>query len=147
MDLMHKLSYTSGFLYHPPSEQILLQQYSSESNMFSPWLLFGETFYKKDSPEVTFKNLIFRLLNVKIEIIYLVYSYPNKKSQRDQHIFYSEIEKIHNFPSKNGINFGWFSFKEVLKIKAAEQTKHDIVVGQRVINAATRKRLGLHTFQ
>ncbi|MBU4017288.1 hypothetical protein KKF69_07505, partial [Patescibacteria group bacterium] len=76
-----------------------------------------------------------------------VYSYLNENSDEFQYIVYSQLGELRNFSSKNGQTFGWFTFKEVLKLKVTEQTKHDIVVGQRVIEAAMRKSLGEHTFQ
>lgn len=144
---MHKDFYAGGFLFNPYSEQILLQQNYSDSGIPSPWLLFGEICVEQYNPEDVFKNIIYKLLDIKIDMVYPVYSYIKESVDRNQNIVYSEIKKMQDFPSKNGVRFGWFTFKEVMKLQAAEQTKHDIVVGQRVIEAATRKRLGLHTFQ
>ena len=35
--------------------------------------------------------------------------------------------------------FAWFSFKQVPKLNLSEQNKHDIVVGQRVIDRPSEK--------
>lgn len=144
---MHKDFYAGGFLFHPFSEQILLQQHNSDSGISSSWLLFGEISPEHINPEEVFKNLIHKLLDIKIEMVYPIYSYNRGHNDKSQNILYSEINERPNFPSKSGLNFAWFTFKEVMKLQASEQTKHDIIVGQRVIEAATRKRLGLHTFQ
>lgn len=144
---MHKDLYAGGFLFHPLSEQILLQKYNSDSGTPSPWILFGEISIDLDNPAEMFKDIIYKLLDIKIDLVYPVYSYTKENIDKSQHIVYSEVENMQNFPAKNGLTFAWFTFKEVIKLQAAEQTKHDIVVGKRVIEAATRKRLGLHTFQ
>lgn len=144
---MHKNFYAGGFLFHPLSKQILLQQKKAGSNTLLRWLLFGGVSVNQNAPEEIFKDIIFKLLDIKIENVSLVYSYKKENIDLNQHIVYSEIDDLKDFPSKNGRSFAWFTFKEAQKLPASEQTKHDIVVGQRVIEAETRKRLGLHTFQ
>ena len=144
---MHKDFYASGFIYHPPSEKILLQQTIAIPPVSSPWLLFEENYSEKDDPAVLFKKMISDLLNIELAEVYPVYSYFNENKKRNQSIIYSSVTNMVDFTPKNGMNFAWFTFKEVLKLQVTEQTKHDIVVGQRVIEAAIRKSLGLHTFQ
>ncbi len=139
---MHKDFYAGGFLFNPYSEKILLQQPTTDSQLSSPWSFFGDTCSEQDSPADVFTKSIFQLLNIKLKNVLTIYSYTNELVLKKQSIVYSEIEKLQDFPSKNGYSFGWFSFKDVLKIQATKQLKHDIVVGQRVIDAATRKRLG-----
>lgn len=143
---MHKNFYASGFLYHPSSQQILLQQNSSISPMSTSWLLFGGFYLEDEKPEALFKDIIFKLLDIKTRVVYPIYSYFSDNTRESQYIVYSHLSKLHNFSSKNGLTFAWFSFKDVLKLKITEQTKHDIVVGQRVIDAAKRKSRGEHTF-
>lgn len=145
--LMHKNFYASGFLYHPPSQQILLQQESPIANISSSWLLFKELYLGEEEPETLFKNTIFKLLDIEIGTVYPIYSYLDDTTNEFQYILYSQLRKFQNFFSRNGLIFTWFSFKEILKLKITEQTKHDIVVGQRVIEAAGRKSRGEHTFQ
>ncbi|SRR6266568_6329294 len=142
---MHKKFYASGFLVHLPSQQILLQQDTSSENLLSQWLLFSGSHTEKDSPERIFKDVISDLLNIELDIVYPVYSYENENV--NQCIVYSEIDALQDFSPKNGLTFAWFTFRDIMRLHLTEQTKHDIVVGQRVINAATRKRNGEHTFQ
>ena len=142
---MHKAVYASGFLYHPASEQILLQQNTSVSPASSPWSLFEVV--SEEAPETSFKNIILDLLDIKITVVHPVYSYFNEDKEKNQFIGYSTIRTRQKFSPKKGLTFAWFSFKDVLKLQTSKQMKHDIVVGQRVIEAATRKRLGEHTFQ
>ncbi len=138
---MHKNFYASGFLYHPSSQQILLQQNDSS------WILFGGPYLDKENPEVLFKNKIFEVLNIEIKTVRCVYSYLDENTDEFQYIVYSKLSKFKKFSSKNGTTFAWFSFRDLQKLKISEQTKHDIVVGQRVIEAAERKSRGEHTFQ
>lgn len=144
---MHKNFYASGFLYHPSSQQILLQQNKSIPPTSSSWLLFGGQYLEKEDPKALFENIIFELLDIKIRVVRSIYSYLNENTGEFQCIVYSKLSKFQNFSSKDGLTFAWFSFKDVLKLKIIEQTKHDIVVGQRVIEAARRKSRGEHTFQ
>lgn len=147
IDLMHKSFYASGFLYHPYTHQILLQQNNSLLNTASSWLLFEGLCAEKEGPESLFKTIILKLLGIKIDTVFPVYSYFNESTNKNQYIVYSKLRTLQNFSSKNGVAFSWFSFKEVIKMRIKEQTKHDIVVGQRVIEAAKRKSRGEHTFQ
>lgn len=140
--IMHKDFYAGGFLFNPYSEKILLQQHITNSEISSPWLLFGNNCLEQDNPIEIFKETILQLLNIRIKDVFSVYSYTNELVIGKHSILYSEIDRLQDFQSKNGFSFGWFSFKEVLRLKGTEQTKHDIVVGQRVIEAATRKKLG-----
>jgi hypothetical protein len=142
---MHKTCYASGFLYHSASEQILLQQDTTAQNVTSQWLLFGGEHTEKENPEKTFQNIINKLLKIKIASVIPVYSYEN--GNVTQTIVYAEVDELREISPKNDFLFNWFTFKNALKLPLSVQTKHDIVVGQRVIEAASRKSRGEHTFQ
>ncbi len=142
---MHKKFYASGFIHHLDSQQILLQQDTSSQDLSSQWFLFSGPHTEKESPETVFKNVVKDLLKIKVDDVLSVYSYENEKE--NQTIVYAEIESLQEFPPKNGLVFNWFSFKDIPKLKITPQTKHDIVVGQRVIEASGRKSRGEHTFQ
>ena len=143
---MHKDFYASGFLYHPVSQQILLQQNSVVSPASSPWTLLGTTYKESENPEAILKDIILDLLDIQITTILPIYSYSGEDKEPSQYIGYTIAKTKKDFSPKNGFSFAWFSFKDVLKLQITPQTKHDIVVGQRVIEAAERKRLGQHTF-
>ncbi len=144
--MMHKRFYASGFLFNLPSQQILLQQTTPISpTSSSPWQLFSAPYSENEEPNEAFKKLIFDLLGIKIENIQPIYSYIDDNTKVQQTIMYGELETLHDFPAKDGLTFAWFSFKDVLKLQAAKQIKHDIVVGQRVIDAIRRKAEGQHT--
>ena len=142
---MHKKFYASGFLYHLPSHQILLQQDTSSQNLSSQWVLFEKAHTEKAIPETVFETIISEVLHIKINTVYPVYAYAYEDT--NQSVFYSELATLHDFPTKNGLLFKWFSFRELRSLHITEQTRHDIIVGQRVIEAESRKRRGEHTFQ
>lgn len=145
---MHKKLYASGFLYYSPSQQILLQKNTSSLSVLLPqWSLFTGVYTEREQPEAAFKKVIRDVLGVKIDIVNPIYSYFKENINSNQVIVYSELKTFKDFSPKKGLTFGWFSFKEVIKLQIEEQTKHDIVVGQRVIDAAGRKSRGEHTFQ
>lgn len=141
---MHKIFYASGFLYHPSSQQILLQQPTS---MTSPWVLFEKEHTKSEQPENIFKEaLLNKLLDIKIDTVYPIYAYLSETTQDNRSLFYATTKNLQDFSPKTEYTFRWFSFRDILKSQMPEQTKHDIVVGQRVIEAAERKDRGEYTF-
>ncbi len=141
---MHKSFYTSGFIFHLPTQQILLQQRQLASSITSSWTLFEKEHSENKQSEDVFKNTISKLLNITLDNVEQIYSYVQE--DKNYTLLYATVRTLEKFPPKKGYIFRWFSFKEVLKIKASEQTKHDIVVGQRVIEAVKRKEAGEHTF-
>ena len=144
---MHKDFYASGFLYYPLTQQILLQQNSNPSPASPSWTLLGRPYSQEEDPEIVLKSIILTLLDIKITGILPVYSYVDENTNSNQFIGYSIAKSKKKFSEIKENIFGWFSFKDILKLQIEEQTKHDIIVGQRVIEAAERKRLGQHTFQ
>lgn len=144
---MHKDFYASGFLYHSPSRQLLLQQPTSITNPISSWSLIGGIGFEGEDPKETFQNSVFLLLDIKITIVHPIYFYQRTDTDRTRYIHYSQVRKRQDFSSKNGVSFAWFSMRQIIKMHLPAQTEQDITVGIRVIDAATRKRLGEHTFQ
>lgn len=146
---MHKNFYASGFIYHAPTQQILLQQQTSVNNFPSVWSLFeGVNLYKEDA-ETAFLRIIYSSLRIKLnpKSIFPVYSYFHKKMNKNHYIICAEIKNLKDFSPNNGIIFAWFTFKQIVKLQLSEQAKHDITVGQRVIDARLRKSLGQKTLE
>jgi hypothetical protein len=143
---MHKKFYASGFLYHSRSQQILLQQLSS-ANKEPMWFLFGGESVKTETGEETFSRIIDKILKIKLKLsaVCPVYKYLHEEMNMDHYISYAKIGKLEKFPETKEIIFGWFNFKQVQKLNLSEQTKHDIMVAQRVIDSATRRSLGQQT--
>ncbi|MCL5432627.1 MAG: hypothetical protein M1524_00735 [Patescibacteria group bacterium] len=145
---MHKKFYASGFFYHPPTQQILLQQKKSTENSSSLWSMFGDECSSEKNAAQTFLRLINKLLKIKIkpDFIHPIYTYFHKDIGKNHAVFYAEVHEVKNFSSKKGV-FTWFTFKQILKLQLSEQTKQDLIVGQRVIDAGIRKGLGLKTLE
>lgn len=144
---MLKGYYVSGFLYHEPSNQILLQQSLSTS---PSWSLFESEEVEEDaSPVTTFAELIHNTLQLKLVIktIQEVYTYLNEDVNKNYAITYAPVRSLKTIPSQDGKNYKWFGSREILKLNLSPQTRHDVTVGQRVIDAKLRKLMGLHTFE
>ena len=137
---MHKDFYASGFLYNLSSQQILLQQLNSSPH----WLIFkGE---KEDSttPTEVFQRVIFQELHIKLQpdSILPVYDYFHKELKKTHYIVYAEISTPNlKLKPKEGQILEWFKFKQIYKLPLKEQTRQDITVGQRVIDAMARSLL------
>ena len=145
--LMHKKFYASGFLYHPTTRQILLQQQKETQDTKTIWLLVGGISKSRETPQAAFKRLVQKLLRTKLSLKAIESVYFYKDIDTDHYILYAETKKMKKSSPKNQPEFAWFTFKQVLKLQVDAQTKHDIVVSQRVIDSKTRKRLGQHTLE
>jgi len=143
---MHKDFYASGFLYHPKSQQILLQQ-PITADTGTEWSLFEGEGLKEETAEETFKRVIFLHLHLEIKPkqIFPIYSYFHDDKGKNNFIHYAIVRKMETFPSTKKAAFAWFSFKQIQKLRIPDQIKQDIIVGQRVIDSATRKSLGQQT--
>lgn len=141
---MHKDFYASGFLYHYPTEQILLQQPLPSNNGSSkPWILFGGKNHYSEDTSMTFQRIIREQLHHKLptETIYPIYNYFSRELNQDYYLQYSELKtNLPNLYVPKGYVIEWFTFKQLLKISLTEQTRQDIIVGQRVIDAAFRNQ-------
>ena len=141
---MHKDFYASGFLYHYPTEQILLQQLiSSKNGLPQPWTLFGGKNHSSEDTQKTFQRIIKEQLHhtLPIDSIYPIFDYFSKELNQDYYMQYSELETdLPKLYVRKGYIIEWFTFKQLLKISLTEQTRQDIIVGQRVIDAAFRNQ-------
>lgn len=140
---MHKSLYASGFLYHSPSQQILLQQDKSDPKS-SSWQLLGGGCKEKEEPQKAFQCVAKKLLGLKLKLgdILPIYFYPTKGEYQEHYVFFSKISRLKKFPAKKGLEFGWFTFKQIQKLPISKQAKQDLTIGHRVIDALERKRLG-----
>ena len=146
---MHKDFYASGFLFHLPTQQILLQQEKKTKNASPTWSLFGTKSKTKEDEKTAFQRIIHKTLKLKLSLksIEPIYVYFHKEMNRNHSLLYGQVTRLKNFPPKNGVTFSWFTFKQVLKLPIDEQTKHDIVVGQRVVASKARKLSGQQTLE
>ena len=143
---MHKVFYASGFLYHEPTQQILLQQAYDDS---PEWSLIGGVSLVRETAQEAFHRIAFSILRIKLslESIYPVYTYNKRNFERKQVILYADIEDInHVKPGKDNV-FSWFTRKQIQRLPLDLQTKQDLIVGQRVIDARMRKSQGIHVLE
>lgn len=140
---MHKTFYASGFLYHPKTQQILLQQLSSVEHN-NAWSMFIVKHNKEESLKDLFLEIINNSLNLNLKSnsIFSVYNYSHQ--DKNMFIFYAQINKMQQFIHESK-TYAWFTFKQIQKLSLSEQTKQDIIISQRVINSFIRKKLGLQT--
>ena len=145
---MHKSFYASGFLYHPATQQILLQQ-SSSLETLPKWSLFGGTSIVEETAEESFQRIILECLNLKIPIgkIMPIYTYFNEQMKKDYFIFFAQVKSLKKFSHLNGSAPSWFTKAQIQKLALGPQEKHDLTVAGRVIDAINRKDLGQHTLQ
>jgi ADP-ribose pyrophosphatase YjhB (NUDIX family) len=145
---MHKDFYASGFLYHPKSQQILLQQ-PNTADSETGWSLFGGEGLNKETAEETFKRVLY--LHLRLEIkpknIFPIYSYFHTDKGKNNYLHYAIVRKLEIFPNTKKTLFSWFTFKQIQKMHISDQIKQDIIVGQRVIDSAVRKSLGQQTIE
>jgi ADP-ribose pyrophosphatase YjhB (NUDIX family) len=140
---MHNSFYASGFLLHPSSQRILLQQYNSDSQV-PEWTLFSTAGKGQETPNQAFHRLITEELGVPVKItdVYAVYDYSHKEKNVPHHIFYAVVDKVDEEETPLIENkTSWFYFRQIIKLTMKPQTKQDITVGQRVINLAIRELL------
>lgn len=145
---MHKKFYASGFLYHPPTQQILLQQQIGIDSS-SSWSLIGGENKNKETAEISFKRILDFLLDLHVTLsaIYPIYAYFDQHNATSHSISYAEVKKMKQFPSVKGMTFSWFNRRQIYKIGLDEQTRQDVTIGLRVIDAKVRKSLGLRTLE
>ncbi|MGA2911217.1 MAG: NUDIX domain-containing protein [Candidatus Levyibacteriota bacterium] len=145
---MHKDFYASGFLYHPKTQQILLQQ-SSTADSGTEWSLFEGECLGKETTAEAFKRVVFSYLRLELKPknIFSIYSYFHEDKKKNNFLHYAVVRKLETFPNTKKASFSWFTFKQIQKLHIPNQIKQDIIVGQRVIDSAMRKSLGQQTIE
>jgi hypothetical protein len=145
---MHKDFYASGFLYHPKSQQILLQQ-PITADAGTEWSLFEVECLSKETAAEAFKRIIYSHLHLELKPknIFPIYSYFHEGKGKNNFLHYAIVRKLETFPSTKKASFTWFTLKQIQKMHIPDQIKQDIIVGQRVIDSAMRKSLGQQTIE
>ncbi len=137
---MHKVFYASGFLFHPRSQQILLQQSESGEKLS----LFSGSGNAGETPEQAFQRVISEKLGLELkpQNIHPIYNYDHSESNKNYFVFYAEVRsQIDEQVLDDGTSAMWFNFKKLYKSKLTKDLLQDLVVGQRVINASLRINL------
>ena len=140
---MPKKFYASGFLYHPDSSKILLQQ-ENANDPKSLWSLLGS---KNIGSETSQENFVrnaksFLHLDLLATAVYGVYDYFRLGKN---YVSYAIVKKLTDFPTIGKTVFAWFRIKEITKLALSDQTKQDLIVGQRIIDCEIRKKAGGQT--
>lgn len=132
--------YASGFLYSPKTHQILLLQSTQKNDLSSLWSMLGGESREGEEAQITFQRIVNKLLDIKLKSkdIYPVYDYFHPTRNKLNYVFYAEIRNTKIFDSLKKNNLSWFRFSETTKLPFNGQTKQDIIVGERVINAKWR---------
>jgi len=138
-----KKFYASGFLYHPDSTKILLQQ-ENANDPKSLWSLLGS---KNIGSETSQENFVrnaksFLHLDLLANAVYGVYDYFRLGKN---YVSYAIVKKLTDFPTIGKTVFAWFRIKEITKLALSDQTKQDLIVGQRIIDCEIRKKAGGQT--
>lgn len=135
-ETVHKPFYASGFLYHSDSQQILLQQLTqgNETN----FVLFRAKSVNGHDPQTVFRQCIEEALGITVtaSTVYPVYDYVHDRLG-EHFIFFAEI--MDDTPIKYGQDntTGWIPIAKLSKYPMSEQTRHDIIIGERVIRSLT----------
>lgn len=131
---MHKPFYASGFIYHSPSQQILLQQFENGND--AKLVLFRGKNTNGENPETVFQKCVEKALGTTIPTssIHPVYDYVHDKLG-EHFIFYVEISEAAPAAYKSKNASTWCPLAKLSKYSMSEQTRHDIIVGVRVITS------------
>lgn len=132
--------YASGFLYNLKTHQILLLQNKQNNDIEPCWSMLGGDSKDGEDAQITFQRVVSKQLDIDIKPknIYPIYDYFHNTYNKVHYVFYAEVRNIKGL---NGLKQGilsWFTFGEIQKLPFTKQTKQDIVVGERVINAKWR---------
>lgn len=133
--------YVSGFLYNPKTHQILLLKVQKEGSEDFLWSTLGGESNGQEEAPATFQRVINKLLglDLKTKDIYPIYDYSYDKKDKINYVFYAQIKNPKQFKQpKEGV-FAWVAFSEISKLFFTPNSKQDIIVGERVINAKYRE--------
>lgn len=132
--------YASGFLYNLKTHQILLLQSKQNDDLQPCWSMLGGDSKDGEDAQIAFARIVSKQLDIAIKPknIYPIYDYFHNTYNKTHYVFYAEVKSIKRISDlKKGI-LSWFTFGEIQKLPFTRQTKQDIIVGQRVIDAKWR---------
>ncbi|OGE37037.1 hypothetical protein A3B45_04110 [Candidatus Daviesbacteria bacterium RIFCSPLOWO2_01_FULL_39_12] len=137
---MQNSFYASGFLYSLKTHQILLLQPRQKNGIPPIWSMPGGEGKEGEEAYLAFQRVIYKIFNLNLNAkhIYPVYDYFHATRNKVNYVFYAEVGSTKTFNTPRGDLLSWFSFSETSKLPFNPQTKQDLVVGERVINAKWR---------
>lgn len=133
--------YASGFLYSPKTHQILLLKSQKEDSADFLWSTLGGEGSGGEEAQTAFQRIVNQLLDLELKEkdIYPIYDYPHdKRADKLNYVFYAEVKNTKKIDASKGDAFSWVAFGETSKLLFAANTKQDVIVGERVINAKWR---------
>ena len=135
--------YACGFLYSLKHNKILLLQSKAQEDQPCLYSMLGGEGIEGEEALVSFQRIVNKLLNVNIKSkdIHPVYDYCHSSNDKPSFVFYADIKNIKNISGLEEGTFSWLKFSETIKLKFNTQTKQDMVIGERVINAKLRDLL------
>lgn len=140
---MHKTFYASGFLFHIPTQQILLHQVPTSDTASPVWSLFSGQNNTNEEANATFKRVLEENLSLKLPMdeIHSVYDYQTDTGEH-HFMHYTLIDMpVEKIVHAKGYPIAWFNFRQLNRTPIHPQTKQDITVAERVINMKIRELL------
>lgn len=136
---VHKPFYASGFFYHSASQQILLQQQTHGDEI--KFVLFRGKSQNGHDPQVVFQHCVEEALGKSVDATSIrpVYDYVHEKFGA-HFIFYIEVAEVLPQKLTDKQSAQWISLSKLTKHNMSEQTRHDIIVGERVIRALQEQK-------
>lgn len=103
-------------------------------------MLGGES-HEGEEAQAAFARIINKLLNISLKEknIHPVYDYFHDGRDKVNYVFYAEVKKPQEFNSSEKDSYCWVTFSETPKLPFTANTKQDVIVGERVINAKWRE--------
>ncbi|MBI4064911.1 hypothetical protein HY409_00880 [Candidatus Gottesmanbacteria bacterium] len=103
--------------------------------------MFGGLNKNGENAQDVFTRIIFKLMKLQLsrKHIYPVYDYYFHARNKIHYVFYAKVKDMHACPIFPSDTVSWFTFKQTAKLTFDDQTKQDVVVSERVINAAARE--------
>lgn len=133
----------SGFLYSLKHNKILLLQSEPEEDKPCLYSMLGGEGIEGEEAQVSFQRIVNKLLNLNLKPkdIHPVYDYCPNTSNKPNFVFYADIKNPKKVSGLKEGTFSWLKFSETIKLKFNTQTKQDMIIGERVINAKLRDLL------
>lgn len=133
-------SYSSGFLYNQRTHRILLLSDNAKMDVPACWSTIGGDNKEGEDAQIAFQRIISKMLKIELKSkdIYPIYDYFHDSTNKFNNVFYAEIRNTKILDNYKKGTLSWFSFAETVKLLLNSQSKQDIMVGERVINAKWR---------
>lgn len=108
------------------------------SNSDTKLLLFGSKCHQGDDPATELRHSIGKILGLTIAAssIHPVYDYVHD-TLGEHFIFFIEVPDMSQECYPSDTKAEWFSLSKLSKLDMSEQTRHDILIGERVIRSLT----------